>query len=78
MSSVPLGKRGPIEMHVGMVRLCVLVQQEPDGMFAARVPDLTQHCEMGSTREEAIQLACKAVSVVSPQNSQAHGRDSVP
>ena len=67
-SSVPLGKRGPIEMHVGMIRCAVIAQCEPDGRWAARVPSLTEHCEMGSTREEAIQFALKAVSVVSPQN----------
>jgi len=67
----PLGKRGPIEMHVGMVRLAVHAQCEPDGRWAARVPDLTEHCEMGSTREDAIERAIKAVSVVSPQNAIA-------
>ena len=75
-SSVPLGKRGPIEMHVGMVRLAVHAQCEPDGRWAARVPDLTEHCEIGATREDAIQRAIKAVSVVFPQNANCPSVDA--
>lgn len=67
-ASIPLGKRGPVEIHVGMVRCAVHAQCEPDGRWAARVPILTAHCEMGATREDAIQLALKAVSVVSRHN----------
>lgn len=55
--------RGPLEVHTGMVRCEVHAQREPDGRWAARVPHLTTRCEMAETREEAIRLACEAVSI---------------
>jgi predicted RNase H-like HicB family nuclease len=67
-AAVPLGKRGPIEIHTGAVMLTVHAQQEPDGTWAAMVPDLTQSCQSAATREEAIRLACEAVSVCLPND----------
>lgn len=72
-SPVPL-KRGRLEMHLGMVRCKVHAQREPDGRWAARVPHLTNHCEMADTREDAILLACEAVSVFAPQNATTEPR----
>lgn len=63
-------KRGPVEIHTGAVMLKVYAQQEPDGTWAARVPDLANRCQSASTREEAIRLACEAVSVCSLSNQE--------
>jgi hypothetical protein len=64
---VPIGQRGPIENHIGLVTLIVHAQQEPDGTWAAMVPNLTHKCQSAATREEAIRLACEVVS----QNEQS-------
>lgn len=56
-------------MHVGLVRCAVHAQCEPDGRWAARVPSLADRCEMGSSREDAIQRALKAVAVVYSHNA---------
>jgi hypothetical protein len=74
-AAVPLGKRGPIELHTGAVMLTVHAQQEPDGSWAAMVPALTQRCQSAPARDEAIRLACEAVSVCLP-NASGEGRRS--
>ena len=69
--STTLNPRGPIEKYTGMVRLNVITQKEVNGKWVARVEKLTDHCQEADTLEEAIRLACEAVSV-SPPNSQDH------
>jgi hypothetical protein len=71
-AAVPLGKRGPIEIHTGAVLLTVHAQQEPDGTWAAMVPDLTDKCQSAATRDDAIKLACQAVSVSAPNKQITH------
>jgi predicted RNase H-like HicB family nuclease len=69
--STTLNARGPIEIYTGMVRLNVITQKEFNGKWVARVENLTEHCQEADTLDEAIRLACEAVSVSLP-NSQDH------
>jgi len=65
-----IGKRGPIELEEGMIRVNVITQREPDGKCVARVPLLTETCVEADTKEEAIRLACEYASKLEEKNLQ--------
>jgi len=66
MSNQKTNPRGPVEEHSGIVRVRVNVQLEINGQWVARVPTMTEKCVWADTREEAIKLACEAVSIPEP------------
>jgi len=57
--------RGPIETTTGMIRVKVLVQQERENRWIAKVQGSSPLSHSGQTRKEAIRLALKGASVPS-------------
>ena len=55
--------RGPIENHVGTIRVQVQAQLDIDGLWYALVPSVGASCFGAKTREEAIRKACEAASI---------------
>ena len=54
---------GPIENHVGTIRVQVQAQLDIDGLWYALVPSVSASCFGAKTREEAIHKACEAASI---------------
>jgi hypothetical protein len=55
--------RGPIENHVGTIRVQVQAQLDIDGLWYALVPSVSAFCFGAKTRDEAIHKACEAASI---------------